>query len=221
MFNVITDYPIAFDSPDHTSLIFENGEWVQEGGTRLDCSTNSIFNERLYQLFPTKPLFITDWGCAGGCFIEECILDGHIGVGLEGSDYSLKRKRESWGRLPNNFFTCDISRPFQITYNNQPCLFDVITSWECLEHLTKDGIVQLWENIKNHLKPYGIFIGSIATMHESNHHQIKEYRPWWENSWRQQGLKDNPHIIEYFRNQFIRGPEQRAPGSFLVALTKE
>lgn len=218
-FKVQTEYPIALNSMDHTVKIFENGEWVQEGGTRLDCSTNSAFNNKLYELLPNHPLFITDWGCAGGCFIEQCVNDGHKAVGLEGSDYSFLRKRESWGRIPNNLFTCDISNPFQITYEDKPCLFDVITSWEVLEHLNEVEIVQLWKNIVNHLKDDGYFIGSISNSKENNH-LIQKPVEWWRDSWEREGLTENG-LVNLFNNEFIRGPNQRAPASFVVSLRKK
>jgi len=150
--NLETDFPLAFESPDH--LI----PW----GTARDNSKNYRFNQKINILFDRfkKPLKILDLGCSGGGFIADCINDGHIGVGLEGSDYSLKIGRAEWGRIPNNLFTCDITKEFTIklTYNEieELCKFDLITSWEIMEHIKTEDLEQVANNVKKHLLDHGL-----------------------------------------------------------------
>jgi hypothetical protein len=53
-----------------------------------------------------------DLGCSGGGIILDALLRGHMAIGLEGSDVSLKQQRAEWRVIPNHLFTCDITKPF-------------------------------------------------------------------------------------------------------------
>lgn len=82
--------PIAEDSLDHLYPL----------GTLQDSSTNPRFNAKLYSLFQIRPLKILGIGCAGGGFVEECLRDGRIGVGLEGSS-EVRRLFPFLTRIPS------------------------------------------------------------------------------------------------------------------------
>ena len=104
---VRTAYPLASDSPDH----------LHPKGTALDNSSNRRFNQKLYTLYRSlgRPLRILDLGCAGGAFVRECLSDGHIAVGIEGSDYSRRWGRAEWPMLGGRaLFTADVARPFEV-----------------------------------------------------------------------------------------------------------
>lgn len=216
-FDVHTNKPVAIDSPDH----------ITPHGTKNDNSKNIMFNMKVDSLYARDPLWILDLGCSGGGFIKSCIEDGHHGVGLEGSDYSKKHKRAEWATIPNNLFTCDITAPFRITATENgeetDARFDLITSWECLEHIRSDDLPQVCENIKAHLKPHGLFIGSISSNEEiidgTVLHQSVHPQEWWLDLFRKHGLIHHPDIVAYFGNDWIRGPRQFAPRSWHVALS--
>ena len=82
---------------------------------------------------------------SGGGMIEDFVKDGHYAIGLEGSDYSLRTQRAAWSIIPDNLFTCDCSKPFQITYDNKPILFDIITAWEVMEHFHMNDLSQVFK----------------------------------------------------------------------------
>jgi SAM-dependent methyltransferase len=150
---IITDYPIAYDSPDH----------IQPHGTKQDNHTSLGLIEELKQYLGVNTFSIMDIGCSGGQFIVDCDTDGHLAVGIEGSDYSIKHQRANWPKYHNrNLFTADASKPFEVTLSDKPLKFDVITAWELIEHIRPNDLNQLFKNIHNHLKPEGIFIGSIS-----------------------------------------------------------
>src|SRR5438876_1855878 len=134
---------VAFASPDH----------LMPWGTRRDNSRNSRFNEKLYKLFAARktPLKILDMGCSGGGFVKDCIDDGCIAIGLEGSDFSKKFRRAEWRTIPESLFTCDVTGNFDITLEtpagSERLLFDVITCWEMIEHLTEEGIEKVAANV--------------------------------------------------------------------------
>ena len=203
---------VAYDSPDH----------IHPEGTRKDNSVNRLFNKKLYRLFGEyKQLRILDLGCSGGGFVKECIDGGHIAIGLEGSDYSKKFKRAEWRTIPENLFTCDITKDFDIYFNNKRMMFNVVTSWELLEHIKEKELIKLAENVKKHLSKDGIWIMSISTVSSKVNgvelHQTIKPKKWWINKFKEMGFIIKEDYRKYFRNQFVRGPFQdKAPGFNLI-----
>jgi SAM-dependent methyltransferase len=101
MISLITNYPIAYDSPDH---IFP---W----GTMRDNSSSSDFIEEMEKHFSKQPIKMMDLGCSGGQLVVDFHNRGHLAVGLEGSDYSVKIQRANWPEWYNKIlFTCDLTK---------------------------------------------------------------------------------------------------------------
>jgi 2-polyprenyl-3-methyl-5-hydroxy-6-metoxy-1,4-benzoquinol methylase len=154
MIHIKTDFPVALDSNDH----------IYPHGTKMDNHTNYLFNENIYRLFAGKEFKLMDLGCAGGGMVYDFVKDGHMAIGLEGSDYCLIRKQHAWGIIPAHLFTCDISRPFEVQdENDQKVLFDVITAWDVIEHVVPERTDAVIQNIVDHLKPDGYLICSIPS----------------------------------------------------------
>lgn len=216
MIRVHTDYPIAIDSPDHYC----------PHGTARDNSSNPLFNQKVYRLFKSLPR-VLDLGCAGGGFVRSCLNDGCIAVGIEGSDFSKKNSRAEWANLGDvHLFTADITWPFEIRDGETLLQFDLITAWEVIEHLSEEHLPCFCENVKRHLLPGGFVIASISPNEEiiegiRLHQTVKEQK-WWEDLFASHGFRHLPELIPYFEGQFIRGPNQNAPGSFhLIMQTSE
>src|SRR5580698_6276479 len=142
---------VAFDSPDH----------LMPWGTRLNNSTNLRFLTKICNLFPLEVVpKILDMGCAGGLFVKDCLDAGCLAMGVEGSDYSRRFRRAEWRSIPEFLFTCDITRDFQIESERpgkpaEPVQFDVVTSWEVMEHIAETDLPRLFANVKRHLAPAG------------------------------------------------------------------
>jgi tetratricopeptide (TPR) repeat protein len=190
-----TDKPVAVDSPDY----------LVPHGTKLDNSKNQLFNQKLYALFEGKPLYVLDLGCSGGGFIKNCIDDGHIGIGLEGSDYSKKLGRAEWKTIPNNLFTCDITAEFSlkavddISLAESEVKFNAITAWEFIEHIKTEDLPKVCNNVSRHLQKGGIWIMSVSPNEE---------------------VIDGMRLHQTVENQdWVRGHLQGAPGSFHFVLT--
>src|SRR5205809_2708747 len=96
--------PVAVDSPDH----------IAPRGTANDNSRNRLFNRKLEALLGKRPLAVLDLGCAGGGFVKDFLDEGHVAIGLEGSDYSKKLRRAEWATIPEHLFTCDVTEEFEI-----------------------------------------------------------------------------------------------------------
>jgi SAM-dependent methyltransferase len=208
---------IAADSPDH----------VMPWGTKRDNSRNHRFNTKLYRLFEDKrePLHVLDLGCSGGGFVRDCVNDGCLAVGLEGSDYSFKLKRAEWATIPQLLFTCDVTKPFQLTMDGASLSFDVVTAWEVLEHIRNEDLPMLCDNVKRHLRTNGFWITSVAptddVVNGMNLHQTVKPMSWWISRMQELGLQHNPAYVRYFNTQFVRGPKFGAPDSFHLILSTQ
>jgi len=151
---IITDHPVAIDSPDH---IFP---W----GTKRDNTTDHGFITEIEEYFKQRKIKTLDVGCSGGQLTIDFIARGHTAVGIEGSDYSVKEARANWPQHHNVcLFTCDATKPYQITDDTgNPVLFDLVTSWEVVEHIHPDALESFFDNIKKHMTDDAIFCASIA-----------------------------------------------------------
>ena len=199
-------HAIASKSLDH----------IHPCGTIADNSSNHKFNEKLYKLFPEREIKVLDIGCSGGKFVRDCLEDGYLAVGIEGSDISKRQKRAEWGRIPQFLFTCDATKDFTLYLNNpgRPLKFDVITAWEFFEHIEKKDISGVIKNIKKHISKDGLFIMSTTTRPSTidgiDLHRTKETKRWWINEFARHGLKYRPEFVRYFNTQWIRGGAERS-----------
>jgi cyclopropane fatty-acyl-phospholipid synthase-like methyltransferase len=201
---VLTDNPVAFHSPDHLE--------AAHSGSGNDNSINPPFNAKLKRLYEDRPIAVLDVGCAGGGFVKSLIDDGHFAVGLEGSDYSLLKKRAEWATIPDFLFTCDATKPFTVYDSADPAtptiLFDVITFWEVMEHFSAEELPAVIANVLRHLKPDGLWIMSVSTQQDGNRfHRCVKDRPWWLKMFADAGLEHREDIREFFNKDWVRGPD--------------
>lgn len=177
-FKCVTDYPVAYDSPDH----------IHPVGTVLDHTRHPRFIRACEDFFGSgKQLSFLDLGCSAGGMVLDAVLRGHIGVGLEGSDISRLQQRAEWRLLRDSLFTCDVTRPFELGRGEiETFKFDVISAWEVLEHLTADGVEGMFANLARHTHSGSIFACSISqvdggfTEDGTPLHQTLEPLSWWQ-----------------------------------------
>jgi len=176
---LVTDAPLACESLDHR----------YPHGTIQDNTRYPRFVKKCEDLLnKTENLKFLDLGCSGGGMVLEAALRGHIAIGLEGSDCSLKEQRAEWRLLGNRLQTCDITKPFRLE-NEKGELehFDIITAWEVMEHISENDLPQLLQNILNHLEKNGYFIASIANWEDIdpisgvNWHITMHPYQWWKD----------------------------------------
>jgi 2-polyprenyl-3-methyl-5-hydroxy-6-metoxy-1,4-benzoquinol methylase len=212
--DLVTDFPIAQDSPDHQV------PW----GTAQDNSTNLRFNARLLPLLPVERMSLLDLGCSGGGQVRSFIEQGVLAVGIEGSDYSCRRLRAEWLTIPEFLFTGDITRPFQVQCSSGDVFrFAVVTLWEVIEHIREADLAMLFRNIDAHLLPGGLVIMSVSpnsdVIEGTELHQTIRPREWWVETLATLGWENNPEIIKHFHGDFVRD-ESNAPNSFHLALSR-
>ena len=212
---------VAFTSPDH----------LMPWGTRRDNSQNRRFNDKLYKLFPRfhDVLKVLDLGCSGGGFVKNCLDDGCLAVGLEGSDVSKKFQRAEWRTIPEFLFICDVTAEFEMSIETksgwQRLEFDVVTCWEMMEHIAEAGITTVAANVKKHLAPGGLWIMSVSSIEDVVNgvrlHQTVQPKGWWVQKFAGLGLRHLEEYVRYFNTQFVRGPKYSGPGSFHLVLSQD
>lgn len=216
-----TDHPVAYDSPDH---IFP---W----GTKNDNSTSKEFVDEVLEFckinYNIDKINFMDLGCSGGQLAVDFYERGHISVGLEGSDYSVKHQRANWPKYHNKvLFTCDITKPYSLYEESENRIkFNVITAWEVIEHIRPEDLNSFFTYISNNLENGGIFVGSISTNEEVFEvdqeriilHQTVMSRYKWESELLRNILKDtNLTLYQYPFQHVVRGDQ----GSFHILLQK-
>ncbi len=197
-FYLETDYPLALDSLDYQ---------YPEGAIQ-DNSRRQKFNNKL-KIFPGSVL---DLGCAGGGFVKDCIDEGRIAVGLEGTDFNKKEGKFEWITIPDNLFTCDLTKPFILyTEDIKPYEFNIVTAWEFFEHIEKEDIPQVLLNIYHHLIKFGIIICSIDAnpyphkIHrEIDLHRTVETRERWSEQFKKFNFVEDPIIQRHFERNWLR-----------------
>lgn len=205
-----TAHPVAVDSPDHTHPL----------GTKRDNHRNLEFNRRLVALIGREPVSVLDIGCAGGGMVQSFVEQGHLAVGIEGSDYSKNIGRAAWGKIPGNLFTADATKPFIVHQGNGgPFKFDAVTAWEFFEHIRERDLPGVLENIRHHLKVNGWLIGSIATtcVKQSGiiYHQTAKPEAFWLDLFRRNGF-DTSGLAEM--RQRFDGAWVRTAGQVKIVL---
>jgi SAM-dependent methyltransferase len=202
LFDVLTEKPVAIDSADH--------KWPR--GTLHDNSMNRNFNLKAYSCFKFKPDFkLLDLGCAGGGLVRSVLDDGYTAVGLEGSDISRKLRSGEWDTCIHHLFTCDLTVPFEIRdRDGKPVLFDVITCWDVLEHIPTEKIPVLLQNVRKHLAPGGLFVGSVDMTPDGDpmtgavYHLTVKPKDWWMTTFQdQQFVEEKVHPFEV--PDYVRG----------------
>ena len=182
-------------------------------GSRNDNSIAPRFNRKLYGFLGNdSDLRVLDIGCAGGGFVRSLIDDGHFAVGLDGSDYPLLNQTGEWATISLHLFTCDVTKPFRLTNSatGEPLLFEAITAWELMEHISEDSLGGLFENLDRHLAPNGSLLFSVATFLDWDPrtgtiwHVTVKPRGWWEELFAKQGfIVEDQH--PFGKDDWIRG----------------
>lgn len=204
-FAVETNHRVAFESPDH----------IVPFGTALNNSTNKKFVLHMDEFLRrelkagTATLNFMDLGCSGGQLVADFMKLKWRGVGLEGSDFSLKFKRANWATLANiNLFTCDITKPYQVTLDGQPAQFHLITAWEVMEHIATPDLDAVFNQVRKHLAPGGYFVASTTETSDIQEGLELHQTQWTNVQWRAYVEKSFPDL-EYVEvglqpYQFVR-----------------
>jgi len=193
---VLTDNPVAVDSPDH---LFP---W----GTKRDNTTDIGFIEEVEKFFQNKRIKTLDIGCSGGQLTVDWNSRGHNAIGIEGSDYSLKNSRANWTQDNVNkiLFTCDATKPYKIFDGDDLVKFDLITSWEVVEHIHPDDLDLFFGNIIKHMHDNSFFAASIAPIEDVQGGYTLHQSVFSETKWKKEILPKYFNVHEFPFNNKVR-----------------
>lgn len=203
MLSVKTLHHIAGNSADHLYPL----------GTKNDNNTSETFITEVEDYFKVvKGIYrisVLDLGCAGGQLIVDFVNRGHVGVGLEGSDYNVIHGKWNWPVYHNkNLFNCDVTKPYQVYDDDRQLKFDLIMAWELVEHIPGNDLRYFFKNVSSNLDDGGIFIASINTMSCMNdghelHVSVHDKEKWF--SMFREGLLEDTGLLALpffpFRNK--------------------
>jgi len=151
---VVTNKPVAVDSPDHICPV----------GAVNDNHSHSDYIEEVISYFPSRQLKVLDLGCAGGQLAVDFSHRGHFSIGLEGSSFSRETKRFNWKQYSGTILhNADLTEPFEVQKDGEKILFDCISAWEVIEHFKPEDLQKVFDHVESNLAPGGIFVGSINT----------------------------------------------------------
>lgn len=223
MITIQTDYPIAMCN-DH----------FHPNGTKNDNYSSWDFINEVNSVLGKK-ISVLDLGCAGGQLVVDFNFNGDYAIGLEGSDFNIKRCHPNWVKHHGvTLFTCDVSKPFSVLNSyivdcgsgGWGCCsdeefqqFDLITAWELIEHLTIEELSQFIDNVEKHLYKDGLFVGTISTVPDSigdiqYHHSVYPERLWKEQIFPDLLTHTNLKLVDYpFKNKV-----RDVPNSFAIGL---
>lgn len=179
-----TDYPIALSSNDHI-----NPDSTTEGVPRP-----TLFVQNCIDVLGSN-IKSLDLGTGAAGLVFEFAMNSVLAVGVDGSNFCRMNRIGYWPLLPNNLFTCDITKPFNFVSRDTKAVtnFDVITMWEVLEHIAEQDLASLFINVRRHLDERGYFIGSISLLEYvdgtgSPYHVTLKPREWWKAKFKACGL---------------------------------
>jgi|688.fasta_scaffold90337_2 SAM-dependent methyltransferase len=188
MIKIITEHEFAVESPDYQSQLLPNLKMSFSAAE--DNSTDHYFIDKVAEYISNQrgisldelSINCLDLGCGGGQLIIDLNSKKftNVCIGLDGVSGMLNR--ENWNKTDGILHNTDLSKPFHVTMDDEPLKFDLITSWEVIEHINPSDLVTFFTNVVNHLSDDGIFICSIAmfpdTRDENGYHQdCPEYNP--------------------------------------------
>ena len=179
-----TNYPIAESSNDH----------ISPDSTTEGISRPTFFVQNCISVLG-QGIKCLDLGAGAAGLVFEYAMNQVLAIGIDGSDFCRVNRIGYWPLLPNNLFTCDITKPFSfLSRDTQTQIyFDVITMWEVLEHIAESDLPDLFNNISHHLCKHGYFIGSISLVEyldcDGNpYHVTLKPRDWWKAKFIESGL---------------------------------
>jgi 2-polyprenyl-3-methyl-5-hydroxy-6-metoxy-1,4-benzoquinol methylase len=210
-YRIETNFPVAFESLDH----------LHPFGTIRDNHSNSVFINNLINLMNSQsnvfslkkidkkfPFNLLDIGCSGGGFVKEINSLNVNSIGVEGSDISQKMKRAEWATIPERLFTCDATKPFTIYQDEEKMNFDVVTAWEFFEHIEKDDLPGVMNNINSFTNKGALLICSVSNFPSPHDgvelHRTREDKEWWLDFYKQHNYERDVNIELYFNNQWVR-----------------
>lgn len=121
-------------------------------------------------------------------------------IGIDGNPYFVKFNPYLKG-YEKHFLILNLQEEIRLREGDKPLKFDIICSFEVLEHIREDKIENLIKTIRNHMHPQSVFFAtaSLKTEGEIDVHVLARDRQWWLKRFAKFGLyprADEPKIVQ-------------------------
>ena len=141
-----------------------------------------------------EPDGVLDWGCAKGFFVQRLAERGLNGNGVDVSEYAIS-KAVDWVRDHRLWV---INSPRTVFASKS---FDVISSFETLEHISEDDVPDTIAEFKRLCRRY--FFGTIflkgMECDDPTHICVKS-RQWWDARFEDHGFQRKMSIVRAIAN---------------------
>lgn len=143
----------------------------------------------ILRLSPDR-LSILELGCGSGALGNLLLRLGVSRyVGIDGN--ALAGRFSPYMRYcKNNFLFLNLQEPIKLYANETRLYFDIVCSFEVLEHIAENALNILLQNITFHLRAGGLFICSASTGDWGDVHVTVRARAWWIERFSKYGLAE-------------------------------
>jgi SAM-dependent methyltransferase len=118
-------------------------------------------------------------------FFREFGLSNYFGI--DGNPYFLRFNRLLRGS-EQHFRTLNLQDRIRLSSQSKPLKFDMILSFEVLEHINEAAIDNFLWTIREHMRVQSIFIGTASTIEAYDVHVLVRSRDWWLERFAKFGL---------------------------------
>lgn len=108
-------------------------------------------------------------------------------VGIDGSPYFLELNPRLRGH-EDHFRTLNLQQEIRLEQDGQPLIFDVLCSFEVLEHIREEVVDELLATMRNHMRAGSVAFLTASTLGGMDVHVLVRDRPWWLERFARHGL---------------------------------
>lgn len=146
------------------------------------------------QINPSGEASVLELGCGGGDmrpFLDALGIRDYIGV--DGNPAALRYSPHVKG-FEDQFHLLNLQQEIDFGLK-----FDVVCTFEVLEHICEENLDYIIGTIRRHLGPESVFLGTASLQDDLDVHVTVRERPFWLDKFRQHGLAPHPHHQEFER----------------------
>jgi SAM-dependent methyltransferase len=155
-----------------------------------------------YSLSPSPS--VLDLGSGAGhmlSWFERYGIRGYLGI--DGNQYFLEFNPLLSGR-EQHFRVLDLTHDIRLADNGEPAKFDLVISFEVLEHIPEDKLRVLLDTVRAHMHPRSLLICTASRQPELDVHVLVRERTWWLDQFRAAGLRPPPGIASKLERGLAR-----------------
>jgi SAM-dependent methyltransferase len=108
-------------------------------------------------------------------------------VGIDGNPWFLRFNPRLRGHEAH-FRTLNLQQEIRLEDDGQPATFDIVCSFEVLEHMREDAIDEFLRTVRNHMHPQSTAFLTASLEAGIDVHVLVRDRPWWLERFGRHGL---------------------------------